>query len=94
MEKTDFAGFTGTFDGRGHVVSNVGGADNGNCRSGMFGLVKTGGVIKNVAFVNCWGANYRTDSGTRQEGKHNVVVGCLNGGTVENVYLYAVRDEK
>lgn len=94
LDNTAYAGFTGTFDGRGHVVSNVGGADNGNCRSGMFGLVKTGGVIKNVAFVNCWGANYRTDSGTRQEGKHNVVVGCLSGGTVENVYLYAVRDEK
>lgn len=94
LDNTAYAGFTGTFDGRGHVVSNVGGADNGNCRSGMFGLVKTGGVIKNVAFINCWGANYRTDSGTRQEGKHNVVVGCLSGGTVENVYLYAVRDEK
>ena len=94
LDNTNYPGFTGTFDGRGHTVYNVGGSNNGNCRSGMFGLVKKGGVIKNVAFVNCWGANYRTDGGTRQEGKHNVVVGCLSGGTIENVYLYAVRDDK
>lgn len=92
LDNTAYPGFTGTFDGRGHTVSNVGGANDGNCRSGMFGLLKTGGVIKNTAFVNCWGANYTTDTGTRVEGKHNVLVGGMYGGTIENVYLYVTRD--
>ncbi len=41
-------GFTGTFDGRGHKISNVVAANQG----GMFGRMRPGAVLKDVHFEN------------------------------------------
>ena len=40
-------GFTGTFDGRGHTISNL-----TTGKEGLFGAI-VGGTVKNVGFVNC-----------------------------------------
>ena len=40
-------GFLGTFDGQGHVISNL-----TTTESGLFGVIAGGAVIKDVAFIN------------------------------------------
>ena len=46
-------GFFGTFDGRGHIISNLHTSCTAyNGMGGLFGMINTGAVVKNVAFVN------------------------------------------
>lgn len=66
------SGFKGTFDGRGHTLSNVTlTSDNG----GLFGTLAVGSVIKNLAFKN---AIVKGNSG---------LLTSLCGGRIENCYI-------
>ena len=72
--------FTGTFDGLGHTISGLtisgGGAD-----IGLFGLVNTGGTVRNVGLL---GGSVSADSGSLYVG---ALAGQIyTGGTVSNSY--------
>ncbi len=64
--------FAGTFDGRGHMVSNFA-INEGN--GGLFSCVREGSVIKNVSFVNVIN---RSQSG---------IISTELNGTLSNVYV-------
>ena len=47
-------GFGGVFDGNGHKVTvTLSGNNDGSSKTGIFGQLQAGAVIKNVAFVDC-----------------------------------------
>ena len=78
-------GFIGTFDGRGHVISNIKVADGS---TGLFGNVGTAGVIKNVAFVNV----QNTETNDHGDGYNRRNLLCYtHSGKIENVYVEATR---
>ena len=66
-------GFTGTFDGRGHVISNV-----TTWMGGLFGFIN-GGTIKNLAIIN--GSNYW------QGRAKNIFADFSICGNFENIYV-------
>ena len=67
-----YNGFLGTFDGRGHTITNASvTASNG----GLFGTMNKTSIVKNVAFVN---ATVSGDSG---------LISSNFAGTIENVYV-------
>lgn len=87
---TDFRGFThtetysGTLDGNGHTIYIVSGAANSaDTLGGLFGTFT--GTIKNVRIVLYSSYNRNVTSGERGTG---IVAGVINGGTVDNVYVY------
>ena len=87
---TDFRGFThtetysGTLDGNGHTIYIVSGAANSaDTVGGLFRILS--GTIKNVRIVLYSSYNRTVTSGTRGTG---IVAGVINGGTVDNVYVY------
>ena len=75
-------GFQGTFDGRGHIISNLSlpyySFETPWC-GGIFGAIGKNGVVKNVAFENVIG-----DENTRYV---SLLAGVVNGGVIENVYI-------
>lgn len=87
---TDFSGFShtgtysGTLDGNGHTIYIVSGAANSaDTLGGLFGTFT--GTIKNVRIVLYSSYNRNVTSGERGTG---IVAGVINGGTVDNVYVY------
>lgn len=91
---TDFRGFThtetysGTLDGNGHTIYIVSGAANSaDTLGGLFGTFT--GTIKNVRIVLYSSYNRNVTSGERGTG---IVAGVINGGTVDNVYVYIPED--
>ena len=67
-----YNGFLGTFDGRGHTITNASvAASNG----GLFGTMNKSSIVKNVAFKN---ATVSGDSG---------LISSNFAGTIENVYV-------
>lgn len=87
---TDFKGFThtgeytGTLDGNGHTIYIVNGAANSaDTLGGLFGTFT--GTIKNVRIVLYSSYNRNVTAGERGTG---IVAGVINGGTVDNVYVY------
>lgn len=87
---TDFKGFThtgeytGTLDGNGHTIYIVSGAANSaDTVGGLFGTFT--GTIKNVRIVLYSSYNRNVTAGERGTG---IVAGVINGGTVDNVYVY------
>lgn len=87
---TDFNGFShtgtysGTLDGNGHTIYIVRGADNSSQTvGGLFGTLT--GTIKNVRIVLY--SSYNRTISTNKIGT-GIVAGNLNGGTVDNVYVY------
>lgn len=87
---TDFRGFThtetysGTLDGNGHTIYIVSGAANSaDTLGGLFGTFT--GTIKNVRIVLYSSYNRNVTAGERGTG---IVAGVINGGTVDNVYVY------
>ena len=70
--------FTGTYDGRGHTISNLTVNAAAANYQGMFGYITNSATVKNVGIIN---GNVR--------GSHNTggVVGLNNGGTVQNCYF-------
>ena len=86
----DFNGFShtgtysGTLDGNGHTIYIVSGAANSaDTVGGLFRILS--GTIKNVRIVLYSSYNRTVTSGTRGTG---IVAGVINGGTVDNVYVY------
>ncbi len=65
-------GFHGTFNGDGYAIY---GMTTAAANSGFVGTLGTGGVIKNVSFIN---AKAVANSG---------IVSSVNAGTIENVYV-------
>ena len=91
---TDFRGFThketysGTLDGNGHTIYIVSGAANSaDTLGGLFGTFT--GTIRNVRIVLYSSYNRNVTSGERGTG---IVAGVINGGTVDNVYVYIPED--
>lgn len=87
---TDFSGFShtgtysGTLDGNGHTIYIVSGAANSaDTLGGLFGTFT--GTIKNVRIVLYSSYNRNVTAGERGTG---IVAGVINGGTVDNVYVY------
>lgn len=87
---TDFRGFThtetysGTLDGNGHTIYIVSGAANSaDTVGGLFGTFT--GKIKNVRIVLY--SSYNRTVSTTERGT-GIVAGVINGGTVDNVYVY------
>ena len=87
---TDFSGFShtgtysGTLDGNGHTIYIVSGAANSaDTVGGLFGTFT--GTIKNVRIVLY--SSYNRTISTDKIGT-GIVAGNLNGGTVDNVYVY------
>lgn len=91
---TDFRGFThtgtysGTLDGNGRTIYIVSGAANSaDTVGGLFGTFT--GTIKNVRIVLYSSYNRNVTAGERGTG---IVAGVINGGTVNNVYVYIPED--
>ncbi|MBO5215668.1 MAG: Ig domain-containing protein [Clostridia bacterium] len=70
--KGDIAGFHGTVNGNGHAII---GLTPSVANGGFVGTLGTGGVIKNIAFINA------------KSIANSAVVASLNFGTMENVYV-------
>ena len=82
--------FSGTFDGRGHVLSNVTldilKASSGNSSSfSLFGVITATGVVKNVAFDNIKAVDVNPNAG---------LLGYTFSGKLENVYVSIAVDNK
>jgi predicted small secreted protein len=80
-----FDPFTGTFDGNGHTITglscnNTGLDDDNPPSSGMFYVIETGGVVKNLRLVN---VNIHFTGNVGQVGG----VAARNKGTVENCFV-------
>lgn len=69
-------GLTGTFDGKGHTIDGI-----TIGRSGLFGMVGSGAVIKNVAFTN---VNFSGEN----EGDYTLAC-YVCSATLKNVYIHA-----
>lgn len=69
----DGQGLVGTFDGRGHTVNGL----KMNTSGGIFGVVSSTGVVKNVAFTNV----------EVNSTGHGVILAYFVHGTVENVFV-------
>lgn len=66
-------GFIGTFDGRGHTISNFS-MDSGS-NSGIFGIVNQKSTVKNIAFENA------------TLGNNQALFSSLSTGTFSNIYV-------
>jgi hypothetical protein len=83
--------FTGVLDGAGHTLSNFGiiKDDSGVCLAGLFGIVGSGGQVKNLGVANADIWAFPLSSLPRLEG-----VGCLvgynDGGTITSCYATGV----
>ena len=71
--------FTGTFDGRGHILHNLDIRSSGEDRShvGLFGMIGEGGQVRNLRLVNV----------TIRSGEHAAYVGTLAGQVEHAVIL-------
>ena len=80
------AGLHGVFDGQGYTIYNgIYGA------GGLFGMVSTEGVIKNVAFVqSILGKSARADN---SKGEHCSIVAAAFHGTAQNVFVDVIHEE-
>ena len=92
---TGSTSFYGTFDGGGHIISNL--TSTGNSRNGLFGTVNDSGVIKNVTLINANvsggsdnGALVGYNMGTVTNNKYHANVSDVgySKGTVNNTRLY------
>ncbi len=75
-------GYTGTFDGKGHTISNltVTGISGGTYSYGLFGTVS--GTVRNLGMVN-----YTYTMGSATDARAGSVAGqVLTGGTITNCY--------
>ena len=80
-EATD-TGYSGTFDGKGHTISNltVTGIAGGTYSYGLFGTVS--GTVKNLGMVN-----YTYTMGSAPDARAGSIAGqVLTGGTITNCY--------
>ena len=81
-KETPAQGLTGVFDGRGHTISNI-----KISRGGLFGGI-VGGTVKNVAITNVSFDPNQIGSTYGSMNDPNVLAMFIDGGLVENVYIY------
>lgn len=81
--------FRGTYDGGYHIIRNVVGSwsDANSESGGLFGMVGSGGVLKNIAYA--FNPDH-TISMTVGKQYYGALVG-FNSGTVENCAVYGLR---
>ena len=74
--------FAGTFDGQYHEITNLFSRNDGSSdfRSGLFGVVSDGGVLKNLYVTN---ADIVANDNSLLAG---ILADWVNGGTVQNCY--------
>ena len=73
-------GFKGTIDGQGHIISNVSIAGGGTNKTNLVGHLATGGVVKNIGFVN-----------VKLTDVNPAVVAFRSNGTIENIFVVGER---
>jgi hypothetical protein len=73
--------FTGTFDGGGYTIKELTISDNDKSNQGLIGYLGPGGVVKNV---NLEDVNITLTGSDNSYSSHGGIVGCNNGGRVEN----------
>ncbi len=73
LESSTYYYFKGTYDGAGYNISGLN--TNLDVRSGLFGVIGSGGIVKNVNVVNCL-----VQGGQRVGG----IVGYNSSGTIDN----------
>ena len=86
MNDLDKYGFKGSFDGRGHVISNltINAPDVGGV--GLFGVISTGKVVRNIELRNAQ-VKGRAGTGTVVGSNFGTVYNChAAGGSVEGKY--------
>lgn len=71
--------FTGTFDGKGHIISGLV-KENSTEPVGLFGVIGSGGEVSNVGVVNC------IFSSTADAGG----IAGINEGTITDSYIYGI----
>lgn len=78
-------GYTGTFDGQCHVISNLNVNMTENCEAGLFGRVAGGGVLKNFGVINA--TVKQNQNGHENKGvRAGIIAGEIYRATVENVF--------
>ncbi len=77
-------GYTGTFDGNGHVISNVSFNDSVlHLTSGIFGTVHSGGIVKNLGVES-----FTFERGNSPDRRAGGIAGQLmSGGTIVDCYV-------
>ena len=85
MNDLDKYGFKGSFDGRGHVITNlhIDAPDVGGV--GLFGVVSTGKVVSNVELRNAR-TNGRAGTGTVVGSNFGTVYNCHATGVVDGMF--------
>ena len=79
-------GYSGTFDGKGHMIKLKGRGTFTDAHFGLFRRVR-GGVVKNLAIDADFNQTSTNSSAAYRAG---IVTSILNGGTIENVSVYGV----
>ena len=80
--------FTGTFDGKGHSISNLSADGSSDLAAGLFGVVGSGGTVKDVhitsgrSFISSNPSNYTCNIGSIAGINNGTIVGCSNAGNV------------
>jgi len=85
MNDLDKYGFKGSFDGRGHVISNlsIDAPDVGGV--GLFGVISSGKVVSNIELRNA-NTNGRAGTGTVVGSNFGTVYNCHATGTVSGMF--------
>ena len=72
--------FTATFDGNGHVISNLYINRSSSSEQGLFGAAK--GTISNIAIIDCDISGYRYVGGLAGSGSDATITNCYVSGNV------------
>lgn len=72
--------FTGTFDGKGHIISGLV-KENSTEPVGLFGVIGSGAEVSNVGVVNCIFSSTTADAGG---------IAGSNEGTITDSYIYDI----
>ena len=80
--------FLGTFDGQGHTITGFQGGD-GEHNFGIFGVVGTSGVIKNLGLKGRSTVNPDITVDF-YKGNNSAFVASVNYGTIENIYIEGI----
>jgi hypothetical protein len=74
--------FTGTFDGSGHVISNLTINQPTKDSIGLFGYVRSGGQVKNLGVINASITGRGYVGGLVGENSYGTVISCYSTGSV------------
>lgn len=76
---TETKPFTGTFDGKGHIISGLV-KENSTEPVGLFGMIGSGAEVSNVGVVNCIFSSTDVAGG----------IAGINEGTITDSYIYGI----